>query len=190
MMKKLLALGLALVMAASLFAGCSSKKADNKGGWSVVQQFSYKDIASWGTMQTPSEGSGSGSVEGVNDTDGYVTIKAAPDGWGGLESGYFEIDLSKEPMILAKIFENPDGYNWGMKVVPENVLEDHAWGFYIMPDNNLKWNKYAGVNLKEALGDDFISVYGEKCKVKLWIYPAGGPEAVVSVSEILLVNTK
>lgn len=189
-MKKLLALGLTLVMAVSLLTGCGSKKADSKGGWSVVKEFGYKDIASWGTMQTPSEGSGSGSVDGVNDTDGYVTIKAAADGWGGLESGYFEIDLSKEPMILAKIFENPDGYNWGMKVVPENAMEDHAWGFYIMPDNNLKWNKYAGVNLKEALGDDFISVYGEKCKVKLWIYPAGGPEAVVSVSEILLINTK
>lgn len=189
-MKKLLALGLVLVMAASLLAGCGSKKADSKGGWSVVKQFSYKDIASWGTMQTPSEGSGSGSVDGVNDTDGYVTIKAASDGWGGLESGYFEIDLSKEPMILAKIFENPDGYNWGMKVVPENAIEDHEWGFYIMPDNNLKWNKYGGANLKEALGDDFISIYGEKCKVKLWIYPAGGPEATVSVSEILLLNTK
>ncbi len=93
-------------------------------------------------------------------------------------------------MILAQIFENPDGYNWGMKVVPENPIADHEWGLYIINDNNLKWNKYAGVKLSEALGDDFKDIYGEQCKVKIWIYPAGGPEGTVSVSEILVVNTK
>ena len=77
-----------------------------------------------------------------------------------------------------------------MKVVPENPIEDHEWGLYIIPDNNLKWNKYAGVDLKEALGDDFTDIYGEQCNIKLWIYPAGGPEGTVSVSEILVVNTK
>jgi hypothetical protein len=119
-----------------------------------------------------------------------VTIKAAADGWGGVESEYFEIDLSKEPIILAQIFENPDGYNWGMKIVPENPIADHEWGLYVINDNNLKWNKYAGANLAQALGDDFKDIYGEKSKIKIWIYPAGGPEGTVSVSEIVVVNTK
>lgn len=195
MRKKLLVLVMTVVTAAACLTGCGSGKSGNDNAaaastWSVSQEFSYKDIASWGSMQTPSEGSGAGSIAGTNDSDGYVTIQAASDGWGGVESGYFEIDLSKDPIILAKIFENPDGYSWGMKVVPENPIEDHEWGLYIIPDNNLKWNKYAGVDLKEALGDDFTDIYGEQCNIKLWIYPAGGPEGTVSVSEILVVNTK
>lgn len=70
------------------------------------------------------------------------------------------------------------------------AIADHEWGLYVINDNNLKWNKYAGVDLREALGDDFIDIYGEQCKIKLWIYPAGGPEGTVSVSEILVLNTK
>ena len=187
MRKKLLVLVMTVVTAAACLTGCGNGKSGNDnaaaaGTWSVSQEFSYKDIASWGSMQTPSEGSGAGSIAGTNDSDGYVTIQAASDGWGGVESGYFEIDLSKDPIILAKIFENPDGYSWGMKVVPENPIEDHEWGLYIIPDNNLKWNKYAGVDLKEALGDDFTDIYGEQCNIKLWIYPAGGPEGTVSVN--------
>ena len=92
MMKKLLAASLAVVMIAGCLTGCGDKK--KSGGWEVAQNFTYKDIASWGSMQTPSEGSGAGTVESTNDADGYVTIKAAADGWGGVESGYFEIDLA------------------------------------------------------------------------------------------------
>ena len=188
MMKKLLAMGIAVVMTAGCLTGCGAKKP--AGGWEVTQNFSYKDIASWGSMQTPSDGSGAGTIASTNDVDGYVTIKAAADGWGGVESEYFEIDLSKEPIILAQICENPDGYNWGMKIVPENPIADHEWGLYVINDNNLKWDKYAGANLAEALGDDFKDIYGEKSKIKIWIYPAGGPEGTVSVSEIVVVNTK
>lgn len=142
MKKKLLALGVAAVMLAGCLTACGNDGGTGaKGGWTPVQEFTYKDIASWGSMQTPSEGSGAGSIAATNDADGYVTIQAAADGWGGVESGYFEIDLSKEPVILAKIFENPDGYNWGMKVVPENPMTDHEWGLYVINDNNLKWNK-------------------------------------------------
>lgn len=187
MKKKLLALALAAVMAAGCLTGCGNS---SNGGWTEAKHFTYKDISSWGTMQTPSEGSGSGKVVATNDADGYTTIQAAADGWGGVESGYFEIDLAKEPLLLAKIFENPDGYKWGMKIVPENPIPDHEWGCYIIDDNNLKWNKYAGIDLRETLGDDFISIYGEQCKIKLWIYPTGGPDATVSVSEILIMNTK
>lgn len=187
MMKKLLSAGLVLVMAAGILTGCGSKE---NGGWEVTQNFGYNNIAEWTSMQTPSEGSGAGTIDAKNDADGYVTIKAAADGWGGVESGYFEIDLAKDPIILAQIFENPDGYTWGMKIVPENPIADHEWGLYVIPDNNMKWNKFAGVDLKEALGSDFTDIYGEQCKVKLWIYPAGGPEGTVSVSQILVVNTK
>ena len=140
MMKKLLAMGIAVVMIAVCLTGCGARK--SAGGWEVTQNFSYKDIASWGSMQTPSDGSGAGTIASTNDADGYVTIKAAADGWGGVESEYFEIDLSKEPIILAQIF------------------------------------------------DDFKDIYGEKSKIKIWIYPAGGPEGTVSVSEIVVVNTK
>ncbi len=159
-------------------------------GWSVVHEFSYKDIASWQSMKTPVEGSGAGTVGATDDASGFTTIKAASDGWGGVESDYFEIDLAKDPMILAKIFECPDGSKWGMKILPENAIEDHQWGLYIVPDNTMKWNCFAGVDLKSALGEDFVSIYGEQCKVKIWIYPAGGPDTTVSVSEIMVVNTK
>lgn len=169
---------------------CGSGAKSGGNSWQVVNEFSYTDIADWGAMQTPSEGSGSGSVTETNTTDGFVTIKAADDGWGGLESDYIEIDLSKDPILFAQIFESPDGYTWGMKIVPENPIEDHEWGLYVIPDNNLKWNKYAGVDLKSMLGEDYIALYGEQSKVKIWIYAAGGPEGTVSVSDIILVNTK
>ena len=186
MKKKLAALGLAAALALGCLAGCGNNDSSS-GGWTEVAHFTYQDIASWGSMQTPTEGSGSGTVEGTNDTDGYVTIHAASGGW---ESDYFEIDLSKDPVIFAKIFENPDGYTWCMKVVPENPIEDHKWGLYVIPDNNLKWNKYAGADLKEALGEEFTSIYGEQCKIKIWISAAGGPDSTVSVSEIFVMNTK
>lgn len=189
-MKKRIALVVvAVVLVLGGLTGCGNTS-NTKGGWTELQKFTYKDISGWKSMKTPSEGSGAGTVEATNDAEGFVTIKAAADGWGGVESGYFEVDLTKEPIILAKIFENPDEYKWGMKVLPENPISDHEWGLYIIPDNNLKWNKYAGVSLKEVLGQDYIDVYGEKGKMKLWIYPAGGPDATVSVSEILIMNTK
>lgn len=162
----------------------------NGGGWTVTNEFSYSDIASWNTMQTPVEGSGSGSAKATDTASGFVTIQAASDGWGGLESDYIEIDLAKEPLILAKVFECPDGSAWGMKIVPENAIEDHRWGLYLIPDNTMKWNCYGGVDLVSALGEDFAAIYGQQCKVKIWIYATGGPEATVSVSDIMVVNTK
>lgn len=189
MKKKVIALMGAIALTFGMTA-CGSGAGSKETTWNVAEEFSYTEIAEWKGMQTPTEGSGTGSVAEKNDTDGFVTIKAADDGWGGLESGYIEIDLSKDPILFAQIFENPDGYVWGMKIVPENPIEDHEWGLYVIPDNNLKWNKYAGVDLKSVLGDDFVAIYGEKSKVKIWLYAAGGPEGTVSVSNILLVNTK
>lgn len=187
-MKKITMAVTLLVAMVCVLAGCSAKSAD--GTWNVVKSYGYSDIAAWGTMQTPVEGSGSGSVVEKNDADGFVTIQAAEDGWGGLESEYIEFDLTKEPMVFAQIFENPDGCNWGMKIVPEGASEDHAWGLYLVPDNNLKWNKYAGVKVTDVLDEDFRAIYGDKVKAKIWVFAAGGPEATVSVSEIKVVNTK
>lgn len=189
-MKKIKMAALLMTMVFVITACNNNSSNDGKGTWKVTDTFSYSDIAKWNTMKTPSEGSGSGSAIETNTKDGFVTIKAADDGWGGLESSYLEIDLDKEPVIIAKIYENPDGSNWGMKIVPENAIEDHAWGLYLVPDNNLKWNKYAGVDLTSVLDDDFRAIYGSKFKVKIWIYAAGGPESTVSVSEIKLFNTK
>lgn len=190
-MKKVKVVALIMVMVFVL-AGCSNKdkSSNSDSSWTVKKTYAYSDIAKWSTMSTPVEGSGSGSVQETNTKDGYVTIQAADDGWGGLESAYFEIDLDKEPVILAKIFESPDGSNWGMKIIPENAIEDHLWGLYLVPDNNLKWNKYAGVDVTSVLDEDIRTIYGSKFNVKIWIYPAGGPEATVSVSEIILLNTK
>lgn len=190
--KRIVAVALMLVTVIGLAACGNTNEGTTSvnGGWTVVKEYSYKDIASWGAMQTPMEGSGAGHVSATDDASGFVTVHAAEDGWGGLESDYIEIDLAKDPMILVRIFECNDGNAWGMKVLPENAIEDHQWGLYVIPDNTMKWNCYAGVDLKDALGEDFISIYGEQCKVKIWIYAAGGPECEVSVSEIKVVNTK
>ena len=192
-MKKTKIAGLVLGMALMLTAcGTKDSTETTKGleTWTVTQDYNYDQIAKWGTMKTPNEGSGSGSAVDTNTSEGFVTIKAADDGWGGLESDYIELDLDKDPMILVKIFENPDGSNWGLKVVPENAIEDHQWGFYLVPDNNLKWNKYAGVDVNDVLDEDFKAIYGSKVKVKLWVFAAGGPESTVSVSELKVINTK
>lgn len=183
---KIAALLVSMVLVLTACSGGASKGET----WDVEKSFSCQEIAKWETMKTPNQGSGSGSVTEENTEDGFVTIKAADDGWGGLESEYIELDLDKDPMVLIKVFENPDGSNWGLKVVPENPIEDHAWGMYLIPDNNLKWNKYAGVDVNSVLDDDFKAIYGSKFKVKLWVFAAGGPESTVSVSEIKVLNTK
>ncbi len=189
-MKKIIIRITALICLLAVACGMAACGKEQDSGWTVVKEYSYKDVASWEPMTTPTEGSGSGSVAATDDASGFVTIQAAADGWGGLESDYIEIDLSKNPIVLARIFECNDGNSWGMKVVPENAIEDHEWGLYIIPDNTMKWNCYGAADLRSTLGEDFISIYGEQCKVKLWIYAAGGPESTVSVSEIKVVNTK
>ena len=152
--------------------------------------FDYEDISSWDGMQTPVEGSGTGSVTETNDTEEFVTIQAASDGWGGLQSVSVTLDLAKNPMLFAQIYESPDGSNWGMKFVPDNVDESGEWGYYLFEDNSFKWNKYAGVDLRTQLGEDFISLYGEEVTGTLWIFAAGGPTATVSVSQLFVINTK
>jgi hypothetical protein len=94
-------------------------------------------------------------------------------------------------MLLVQVRENLDGFKWGAKFVPSNLqVEDHAWGFYLIEDNNFKWNNYAGVDLREKLGQDFIDLYGEKVEGVFWIYAAGSPEAVVEITSVKIFNQK
>ncbi|NLW60550.1 MAG: hypothetical protein GX073_09455 [Firmicutes bacterium] len=164
-----------------LAAGCGSKQ-DDIYFW--VKD--YNDIAQWQPMVTP--GGGEGSVE---KGDQVAIIKAAPDGWGGVQSEKVTLDLSKRPMLLVQVRENQDGFKWGAKFVPSNLqMEDHAWGFYLIEDNNFKWNNYAGVDLREKLGQIFIDMYGEKVEGVFWLYAAGSPEATVEVTSVKMFNQK
>lgn len=164
----------------------------NNGGSSNGGVFSYEktpeDIAKWETMATPGEGGGQGTVELGDDA---AIIKAAADGWGGIQSEEIELDLTKDPMILFQIKENADGFKWGAKFVPSELkIEDHAWGFYLVEDNNFKHNNYAGVDIRTKLGEEIITAYGEKIKGRIWIFAAGSPDATVEVSSVKMINTK
>jgi hypothetical protein len=183
--------GLFILLALSfgLFITACKEEADEANlGWNATQTFAYSDIATWDGMETPVEGSGTGSVSETNTTDEFVTIQAASDGWGGLQSPSITLDLSTNPYIFAQIYESPDGSNWGMKFVPDNAGESGEWGYYLIEDNSMKWNKYAGVDVRDALGEDFVTLYGEEVTGKLWIFAAGGPTATVSVSQIVVVD--
>lgn len=146
----------------------------------------YNDIATWQPMVTP--GGGEGTVE---MGDQVAIIKAAPDGWGGVQSEKVTLDLSKHPMLLVQVRENHDGFKWGAKFVPSNLqMPDHAWGFYLIEDNNFKWNNYAGVDLRAKLGQIFIDMYGEKVEGVFWLYAAGSPEATVEITSVRMFNQK
>lgn len=178
--KRLLSLVLSLVLALSLVA------CDNSTGNVYFWTQNASDIAAYESMETP--GGGEGSVE---SGDEVAIIHAADDGWGGVQSPEIELDLSKDPMLLVQIAENPDEYNWGAKFVPSDpAIEDHEWGFYILEDNNFKHNNYAGADLREKLGEEFIDLYGEQVKGRFWIMAAGGPEATVEVRSMAMFNQK
>jgi len=183
--------GLFILLALSFglfITACKEEAVEENLGWHATQTFAYSDIATWDGMETPVEGSGTGSVTETNTTDKFVTIQAASDGWGGLQSSSITLDLSANPYIFAQIYESPDGSNWGMKFVPDNAGEAGEWGYYLIEDNGMKWNKYAGVDVRDALGEDFVTLYGEEVTGKLWIFAAGGPTATVSVSQIVVVD--
>jgi len=183
-MKKLIIV-FVFMLALVLFVGC-----DKKEKWEVAQTISYSEIAEWEPMVTPVENSGNGSIYETNTTDGYVTVKAAADGWGGVQSGSITLDLSKHPLLMVRVYENPDGSKWAVKFMPDNPVEGHEWGLYLIEDNNFKWNKYGVVDVRDMLGETIVELYGEKITGKIWLMAAGGPEAVVSVSEIKIVNTR
>lgn len=179
-----------LFLAASLFlillAGCSESidKKDNQPFYFYYK--SGEEIAGWKAMETPSAGSGEGTVE---KGDSIAVVKAASDGWGGVQSEEFTLDLSKNPVILVQVNDIDDNYKWGLKFVPSDPeIEGHAWGFYLIEDNNYKWDNYAGVNIAEKLGKAIIDLYGEKIDGVLWIYASGSLEARVNVTSIRMYN--
>jgi hypothetical protein len=184
--------GAALLGAALLCAGC--KKAEVQSGVQAVVQsgvsYSYtknaQEVARWTSMVTPGGGEGS-----VSSGSNVAIIKAAPDGWGGVQSEKITLDLSKEPVLLVQVRENADGFKWGAKFVPSTpAVEDHAWGFYLIEDNNFKWNNYAGVDLRAKLGQDFIGLYSEKVEGVIWLYATGSPEATVEITSVKMFNQK
>lgn len=147
---------------------------------------SFQDIAAWNSMVTPGGGEGSASRG-----DNAAIIKAAPDGWGGVQSEKITLDLTKEPVLLVQVRENADGFKWGAKFVPSKpAVEDHAWGFYLIEDNNFKWNNYAGADLKLKLGQDFIDLYGQKAEGVIWLYAAGSPDAAVEITSVKIFNQR
>lgn len=182
---KILCAMMTLAMVFSL-AACS-KKAETQTLY--VYDKTAEDVASWKPMETPStEGGGSGSV---TKGDSAAVIKAAFDGWGGVQSEKITLDLSKEPILMIQVKENADGFKWGAKFVPsEPIIADHEWGFYLLEDNNFKYNNYAATDLKAKLGQDFIEAYGDKVEGVIWIYAAGSPDATVEISSVKIFNQK
>ncbi len=179
MLKKfLLTIGFILVLA--LISGCQEQEAKEL----FFYKQSAEEIANWTAMVTP--GGGEGSVELGDDV---AIVKAAQDGWGGVQSAPMTIDLSKDPMVFVQVKESADGFRWGAKFVPTTpAIEEHAWGIYLIEDNNFKWNNYAAVDMKDKLGESFIEMYGEEVEGVLWIYASGGPEAEVQVTEVKMLN--
>lgn len=182
--KKVLCFAVASTMLLSMVA-CSKEEA----GTQYFYNKTATDVASWVPMDTPSEeGGGSGSV---SKGDNAAVIKAAFDGWGGVQSEKITLDLTKEPVLMIQVKENADGFKWGAKFVPsEPVIADHEWGFYLIEDNNFKYNNYAAVDLKAKFGQDFIDAYGEKVEGVIWIYAAGSPDATVEISSVKMFNQK
>jgi len=164
-----------------IFTGCG-------GGVKYFYSKTAKEIAAWKPMEIPPDNSPLGSVE-MGDT--AAIIKADPSGWGGIQSEKMTLDLSKHPMLLIRIRECNDGFAWAAKFVPsEPKIDEHKWGFYLFEDNGFKYNNYAGVDIRSKLGEDVISLYGEKIEGVLWIIAAKSPEAQVEVSEIKMYNQK
>lgn len=182
--KRALAMVLLVIITTVPLTACSNSK--GSGGVNYTYSKSFSDVAGWGSMVTPGGGEGS-----VSKGDNVAIIKAAADGWGGVQSEKITLDLSKEPVLLVQVKECTDEFKWGAKFVPSNtVVDDHKWGFYLIEDNNFKWNNYAGSDIKLKLGQDFIDLYGEKVEGVIWLYPAGGPEATVEISSVKIFNQK
>lgn len=185
-MYKRIGLAFAVILSIILVAGCQEQDEGSGTDDLFFYTQSAEEIADWGPMDTP--GGGEGSVEMGDDV---AVIKAAEDGWGGIQSEPLELDLSKDPLLFVRVKENADEFQWGAKFVPSSPeLEDHEWGLYVIEDNNFKWNNYAVVNLREKLEESFIDLYGEEVEGVLWIHAAGGPEATVEVSEVKIMNQK
>lgn len=182
-MFKKIVLSFIVIFTFTLLAGC---KKEQENLFFYTQNAT--EIAEWKSMVTPAPGGGEGTVTAG---DNVAIVKAAADGWGGIQSEPVTLDLTKDPLLFVQIKENADGFKWGAKFVPTTpAVDGHEWGVYLIEDNNFKWNNYAVSDIKAKLGQDFIDIYGEKIEGVIWIYTAGGPEATVEVTSVKLMNQK
>lgn len=182
-MKKVL-LSLLMVFAVFTVTACSTKTEEAQDLY--FYNADYSAISEWGSMVTPGGGEGS-----VTAGDGFAIVKAAEDGWGGVQSEPITFDLSKNPMLMIQIKESADGNQWGVKIVPTNpAVDEHEWGIYLLEDNNFKHNNYAVADIRAKLGEDFIDVYGETFEAVVWVYATGGPESTVEVAQLKMFNEK
>lgn len=183
-MKKLL--GLASLLLVFTLAACGTPTEES--GWELAYSFSYTDIAAFAPMVTPGGEADQGSVMGVDNDGGFVTIKAGPNGWGGVQTPALTLDLSREPIFLVRVNESPDAFKWGAQTILSSLVGE-SWALYVINDNDMKWNQYAGGNIADAIGVTY-SEYGTVLDLHFWIYPAGSPDAFVEITEILVFYTK
>jgi hypothetical protein len=173
----------ALAVMTFTLAGCAASAPT----YEVVATYSYADIAAWDLMVTPGGDVDKGSVVETNTTDGFVTIKAGPNNWGGVQSPSIKLDLEREPLIMVRIFENPDGSKWGAQVIRAQDSGEE-WANYLIPDLNTKWSLFVAANVTEQL-DGVYDEYGSEIDLIFWIYPTGA-NGTVSIQEVVIVYTK
>lgn len=185
-MKKLLLLT-ALFTSMFVLAACDSA-ATEEGGYELAYSFTYEEIALFDLMITPGGAVDQGVVMGVDHEGGFVTIKAGPNGWGGVQTPALNLDMSREPIFLVRVNESPDAFKWGVQTLLSDLVGE-SWGLYIINDNDMKWNQYAGGNIADSIGVTY-SDYGTILDLHFWIYPAGSPDAFVQITEIVIFYTK
>lgn len=182
-MKKLLAL-VSLLLVFTL-AACGAPAQES--GWELAYSFSYDEIALFDKMVTPGGEADQGSVFSIDHEGGFVTIKAGPNGWGGVQTPALTLDLSREPIFLVRVKESPDAFRWGAQTLLSSLVGE-SWGLYVINDNDMKWNQYAGGNVTDAIGVVY-SEYGTILDLHFWVYPAGSPDAFVEITEIVVFYT-
>ena len=153
--------------------------------WEVAYAFDYDDIAEWNPMITPSGEIDEGKVIDLSDEGEYVTIQAGESGFGGLQTPALEVDMTRNPMLLTRVHESDDAFQWGSKVILSDLVGED-WGLYLINDNNMKWNHYAGARIDEAIGPIYND-YGDILDLHFWFYPTGGEEATVQLTSVYIV---
>jgi len=183
-MKKAI-LTLVLVGVFTLAACDSGEVTEDVDSWEVAYEFSYDEISEWDPMVTPGGEDDQGSVDSVDDDSGFVSIKAGPNGWGGLQTPALEVDMTRNPFLFVQVYESEDGFNWGAQTIIDDQVGDE-WALYVISDNGLKWNHYAGGSIADGVGNIYDE-YGENLDLRFWVYPTGGEEATVEISSIKIV---
>ena len=184
-MKKIL--GFLVLLSVFTLAACGTTEEQNSG-WELAYSFTYAEIAEFALMITPGGADDQGSIVAVDHDGGFVRIQAGPNGWGGVQTPALNLDLSREPIFLVRVHESPDAFRWGAQTILSDLVGD-SWALYVINDNDMKWNQYAGGNIADAIGVTY-SEYGDVLDLHFWLYPAGSPDAIVEITEILVFYTK